>query len=112
MSIKEQVRQVGDTATAIAGTLTRPDGTVVDVTSLTVKFVMIHINGTVKVAETSSFVTKTDAPAGDVQYTCQAADVDTPGTYNAYFVTEAGTGEQDTFPVDEGHLRIIIKSQA
>jgi hypothetical protein len=110
MAEQTQERQIGDTRTAIAGICTRPSGTVVDLTSLTLKFAMYDSQGTVKVAETSSNVTVTDASAGEVEYAPQAADVDTEGTYNGYFIAEAGTGEQDTFPAVVGDFKIIINA--
>jgi hypothetical protein len=109
LDIQQQIRQVGDTQIAIAATLTRPDGTVVDTTDLTVKFKMISADGTIKVAETSSDVTETDAIAGEVEYSPQAADVDTAGTYYAYFITEDGDTKQDTFPAETGEFQVVIK---
>ena len=107
-NMQRQTRQVGDTLTAIAATLTRPDGTVVDVSALTTKFAMYEKDGTIVVTETTDNVTETDAAAGEVQYDPQAADVDTPGTYYAYFIAESGGGAQDTFPVVTGELEIEI----
>ncbi len=104
-----QTRQVGDTRIALATTLKRPDGTAVDVTGLTVKFRMCTSAGVDKVSETSSNVTVTDATNGQVKYTFQAADVDTAGTFHAYFIVETGAGAQDTFPVEAGELRVTIQ---
>ncbi len=104
-----QTRQVGDTRVALAATLKRPDNTAVDVTGLTVKFRMCTDAGVDKVAETSSNVTVTDATAGEVKYTFQAADVDTAGTFHAYFIVETGAGAQDTFPVVAGDMRVKIQ---
>lgn len=94
--------------TAIAVTLKRPDGTVVDLTGKTVKFEMYGLaDGDTKVAETSTGVTVTSATDGECQYDPVAADVDTPGTYFAYF-TVTSSSKKDTFPVHEGYLEIII----
>ena len=112
MALETQVRQLGDTRIAIAGTLTRPDGTVVDVTSLTVKFAMYDSEGVVKIAETSNNVSKTDATAGEVEYSPQDIDVDTPGIFFAYFIAETGGGAQDTFPAERGDFRIDIQRPA
>jgi hypothetical protein len=109
MAVEIQDRQVGDTRTAIAGICTRPDGSVVDLTSLTPKFAMYDSQGNAKVTETEDNVSITDATAGKIQYEPQAADVDTEGTFYAYFIVEAATGEQDTFPVETGHFKIEIK---
>ncbi len=108
MAVQEQHRQVGDTRTAIAATLTRPDGTAEDLSGLTLKFAMYDSEGSAKVAETSSNVTVTNASAGEVQYNPQAADVDTEGTFFAYFIAETGAGAQDTFPAVRGELKITI----
>ncbi len=107
--IQIQTRQVGDTRIALATTLKRPDATVVDVTGLTVKFRMCTAAGVDKVAETASNVTVTDATNGQVKYTFQAADVDTAGTFHAYFIAETGAGAQDTFPVESGGMRVKIE---
>ena len=110
MSVQTQTRHVGDTEVAIAVTLQRPDGTAVNLTSLTVKFKMVSLQGTTKVAETASNVSTTDATAGECQYDPQAADVDTEGSYNAYFTTTDGSGNKDTFPAEKGEL--VIKFEA
>jgi hypothetical protein len=65
--------------------------------------------GVDKVAETSSNVAVTDATNGQVKYTFQDADVDTAGTFHAYFIVETGVGAQDTFPVEAGDMRVMIK---
>ncbi len=112
MAVQKQTRQVGDILIAIAATLKRPDGTVVNLTGLTLKFTMVDSEGTAKVAETSDNVTVTDATAGEVQYDPVAADVDTEGTFHAYFVTENGSGKQEMFPADTGRFQINIKPTA
>ncbi len=109
MSQQIQTRQVGDTRTVIAATLKRPDGTAENLTGLTIKFAMLKSDGTSKVAETSSNASATDAANGEVQYAPQAADVDTVGTYYAYFIAETAGGAQDTFPAIRGEFRIVIE---
>ncbi len=106
MAIQIQTRQIGDRRIAIAATLKRPDNTVVDLSGLTPKFRMCTALGVDKVAETSSNVTVTDATNGLVQYAPQADDVDTVGTFHAYFIVETGAGLQDTFPVIAGDFQI------
>jgi len=111
MARKTQHRQVGDRRTAIAAQLVRPDGTAVDVTGLTVKFKMVDSQGTAVVAETTDNVTVNDATNGKVYYAPAAADVDTAGTFHAYFVVYDGTlGE--SFPVEAGHFRVQIHDTA
>lgn len=112
MSIQRQTRHIDDTEVAIAATLQRPDGTAVDLTSLTTRFKMVDTQGTVKVAETSDNVTVTDATNGKCQYDPQAADVDTAGTFYGYFTTEDGSGNKDTFPANKGGLEIVIEANA
>jgi hypothetical protein len=108
MSTSQQLRHVGDTEVALAATLVRPDGTVVDLTGLTVKFTMVDSAGTDVVAETTSGVTVTDADSGEVQYTFSSGDVDTAGTFYGYFVVIDGSSNRDTFPVRKRDLRIVI----
>ncbi len=109
MTVQRQIRHKDGTLVAIAATLQRPSGTVVDVTDLTVRFLMVSVQKTTKVAETASNVSTTNATAGEVQYDFQADDVDTSGTYYGYFTTEDTGGKKDTFPAETGDLEIIIK---
>ncbi len=108
MAFQEVERQVGDTHVVLAATLKRPDGTVVDLTGLTAKFAMIATDGTAKVAETAASIT--DITGGQVQYQFLDADVDTVGTFYAYFITETTGGKQDTFPAKRGDLRVKISN--
>ncbi len=113
MAIRTQVRRVGDTQIAIAATLRRPaDGTVVNYTGLTIKFAMFDADGVAVVAETTDNVTEISPTAGTVKYSPQAADVDTPGVFFASFITEDGTGKQETFPAERGGYRIDIQRPA
>lgn len=106
--LQTHVIHVNDTRIPLAVQLVRKDGTVVDLTGLTVKFKMRHAaTGTVKVAETTSGVTVTTAASGHVQYDFPAAAVDTVGIYYAYFVVYQGS-EADTFPVDTGRLVVRV----
>jgi hypothetical protein len=112
MAVQTLTRQVGDTQIAIAAALKRADGTVAATTGLTVFFTMIDAQGNVKVAETSDNVTATDAAAGEVQYDPVAADVDTEGTFYAYFITKDGSSKPDTFPAEKGDFRIKLEAQS
>ncbi len=111
MAVQEQTRQIGDIRTAIAATLKRPDDSVEDLTGLTVTFQMTDSEGADKVAETADNVTVTDATAGEVQYDPQTADVDTEGTFFAYFRAADGTGK-DTFPAIMGEFQITFMPRA
>lgn len=112
MSAQIQYRHVGDTQVAIAAQLVRPGGTPVDLTSLTVKFKMVTNAGVSKVAETANNVTVSNAAAGQCEYAPQAADVNTAGTFYAYFTTLDGSNRVDTFPCVNGDLRIAIKADS
>lgn len=112
MAQQTQTRHVDDIRPAIAATLTRPGGTVVDLTTLTGKFKMVDTEGNSKVALTTVGVNVTDAEAGEIQYSPVAADVDTEGSFYAYFVMEDANGKKDTFPVRKGELKIAIMADA
>lgn len=115
MAIQTQIRRVGDTLIAIAATLLRPaDGSVVDLSTFTMKFAMYDADGVAKVAETVDNVDVISATDGTVKYSPQAADVDTPGVFFASFITEdeAAAGAQETFPAERGEFRIDIQRPA
>jgi len=111
MSEDRAPRQVGDTRIALAATLTRPDGTAVDLTALTTKFCMVTNQGETKVAETENYISIIDATAGQLSYTFQDADVDTAGIFYAYFIVEDGSGNQDSFPAVTGDFEVDIQSK-
>lgn len=112
MAQEKQIRHVGDLRPAIAVTLVRPDGDVVDLTGLTLKFKMTDAEGNVKTALTTVGVNVTDAEAGEVQYSPVAGDVDTEGSYYAYFVAVDGSSKADTFPARKGEFEIAIMADA
>jgi len=103
----------GDTLTPLAATLQQKNASgnyeAVDVTSKDVKFCMVKSDDTTKVALTDSNVSKVDAANGKVQYDFQAADVDTAGTFYAWFVVQSG-GESDTFPVKGRVFSVVISA--
>ncbi len=108
-AVKPHYVSKGDTRTQLARTLKRPDGTVVDLTDLTLKFRMVTsvTPRTDKVALTETGVTVTDAAAGEVQYDFQAADVNTAGKFFAFFVID-DSGKLETFPPDGDKLMVIV----
>jgi len=110
MAAQTQTRQTGDTQVALAVACVRPDGTAVNLTDKTMKFAMVDSQGNSKVAETASNVAIVSAAAGTVKYTFQDADVDEAGVFYAYFISEDGLGNQETFPVKTGDLRVVIQS--
>jgi hypothetical protein len=100
---------IGDILTPVGGQFKRPDGTVVDVTGKTIKFIMILLSDdTVKVAEGTTGVTITTALTGKVQKVFLAADVDTAEEYRAYFLMETSSSVQEHFPTKTRDFRIII----
>jgi hypothetical protein len=101
---------LGDTLTPLAVTLTQSDSPV-NLTGKTVKFQMVAHNGAIVIAETSDNVSIVAPTQGRVNYDFQAADVDTLGTYWAWFTVYVGA-ERDTFPVDGRKLRIDIVAAA
>ncbi len=106
MAARNVIRQIGDTQTPIGSTLTRRNGDVVNLTGMTVNFAMYETDGTVKTAAVEATIVL--ATAGTVEYDFQAADVETAGTFFAYFITVDG-GEEDTFPVKSGDLAVIVQ---
>jgi len=90
----------------------RPDRSVVDLDGLTLYFEMYNISsGSTKVAKTSDNVLVTDAGGGVVQYTFQDADVDTEGTFFAYFIAESAGEDAETFPAETGDLQVKIRAE-
>ena len=105
---------VGDTLTPLRVTLKQRNNAgaleAVDLTSLTCKFKMVaNSDDSVKTAETASNVSVTNARNGIVQYDFQSADVDTSGTFWAWFMTYSGS-EKDTYPANGRQLKVIISS--
>lgn len=94
----------GDAGSKITATLYGGDGQPANLTGATVRFLMRAPGGSLKVNGTA---TLEDAAGGVVSYTWAAADLDTPGTYDAEWeVTYAG-GAKQTFPSDR-YLRIVV----
>lgn len=87
----------GDTRRAIEATLFNPDGTKVNLTGATVKFVM-RSRGADKTVKVNSDAIVADAPNGVVWYVWANADVDTIGTYDAEFRVTFADGKSDTWP--------------
>lgn len=71
--------------------------TPVDLTGKTVSFKMTDYLGADVVAETSTHVTVVDEADGLVKYDFQEGDIETPGTYYAWFFVYDGV-EKDSYP--------------
>ena len=102
---------VGDTGAPIKRTLTA-DGVPVDLTGKEIEFKMIASDGTVKVDWTTANVTvSAPASSGGVQYDFQSVDVNTAGTFYAWFRI-ADTGDRRTFPSSGRTHKVIISAAA
>lgn len=98
-----------DTSRPFPFALKRDDGSVVDITSDTIKFLLEKEDGTAKVAETTSNVSKTGAANGQGQYAWQASDVDTPGLYTAWIIRVDSNSKRETFPTDQRGYPVLIE---
>lgn len=95
----------GDTAPSLRATLRNPDGTAVDLTGATVRFLMRdRTSGTVRVGS-AAIVT---AASGIVQYDWQSADTATAGTYDAEFEATFPGGKIETFP-NNGFFQVVLQ---
>lgn len=97
----------GDLLPPLDATLKYSDGTVINLTGCTVKFLMRKItSGAVKVNAAAAVQI---AAAGTVRYTWTGTDTDTVGEFQGEFeVTETATGKKLTAPND-GYITIIVK---
>jgi hypothetical protein len=94
-----------DTKDTISYTLTNLDGSVVNLTGATVRFVM----GKNKTLITNAAATIVNATTGQVSYTLTDADTLVAGNFNAEFEVTFSTGKVKTYPSD-GY--ILVKIQA
>lgn len=93
-----------DTQPDIEATLQYDDGSAIDLSGATVKFIMASQSGTVKVNTTATVV---DAVAGKVKYQWQTGDTDTAGTYYAEFEVTFPGGKKLTVP-NQNHLVVVV----
>ena len=96
--------KAGDRWPTLDATLTDADGTAIDLSGATVKFVMGTVGGTAKINADATVVS---AAAGTVRYSWAAGDTTTPGTYHGEFVVTLATALEITFPSD-GYITIEI----
>jgi Rib/alpha/Esp surface antigen-like repeat protein len=95
-----------DTNPAIECTLQDSDGTAVNLSGATARFLMRARGGaTVKVNAAAAI---TNAAGGVVQYTPVAADTDTPGQYEAEIEVTYSDSTRETFP-SRGYISIVIQ---
>ena len=109
------VRIKGDRAVTISAQLRRKVGTTiedVDRTGETVEFSMVDSEGVDKVAQTPATIDDADAAGGaQVSYAFLAADVDTVGTFYAYFHRVNTSGNLETFPGAPRTLVVEVKDK-
>jgi hypothetical protein len=97
----------GDTNPTFSDTLTYSDGTAVDLTSASVKFVMRGQPATVATTNATATI-GSPATSGKVSYQPVATDTATPGRYMGNWVVTFTGGSIMTFPTD-GYLSIIVE---
>ena len=105
-------RRTGDTIKKLSVVLqsTNVSGVLAaeDLTGATVTFSMVNAaDDSVKVSASAAVVD--DAATGQVSYTFASGDVDTAGIFYGSF-TKVDSGADDTFPVRQKGLRILIDS--
>jgi BppU N-terminal domain len=94
-----------DTKDIISYTLTNLDGSVVNLTGATVRFMM----GKGKNLVTNASATITNAATGQVQYTMSESDTLLSGIFNAEFEVTFSNGKVKTYPSD-GYIMVKIQA--
>ena len=98
--------KTGDRGRSIRYALLAPDGTAIDLTGATVRFLMrSRSTGVTVVAAVATVVA---APSGIVQYDWQIADVGSEDIFNGEFEVTYSDGRKETFP-NFDYIEIIIK---
>ena len=99
-----------DTSPQIGATLQSGDGTVIDLTSATVRFHMKKIGATTTTVDADATVINADA--GTVKYVWNSADTATAGSYLAEFEVTYTNGDTETFPNDKSIAIVITEDLA
>jgi len=108
--------QYGDSLTPVGLRLKRRNTsgvlTALDLTGLTVKVLIVQLNGAPVVGETETGVTVTSEADGEMTYLFPTDDQALePGTYWLYVRVYSGA-ERDTYPVEPKQMRIVVKQHA
>lgn len=100
----------GDHGETIHSVCEDSTGAAVNISGATVKFVLQPIGGgALKLNATASNDDVGVSTRGNVSYTWQAADTDTPGLYLAYWRVTLGGGAVQTFP-NGGYVLVRVTS--
>jgi hypothetical protein len=103
----EFVTKEGDTGVPLVATLSDANG-VIDLSAYTGVTFSMGLSGQANKVENAD-CDITDAAAGEVTYTWQAADVDTPGVYDGEFLATTGGGATIRFPRDRQERYLSIR---
>jgi hypothetical protein len=104
----------GDILEAIAATLRKPNGEAIDLTGCTVLFRMVKSDGTgtPKVGSSDPHtggLATIDNVAGQVSYTFASGDVDTAGTYYAWWLVKRSSDSAVAhYPPEGQRFRVTI----
>ena len=96
----------GDVLPVLSDTLTYSNGTAVNLTSASVKFVMRAITAIGPTVNTTATIVS--ATAGTVSYTFTATDTQTAGHYQGTWIVTFSGGQVQQFPTD-GYLDIVVE---
>jgi len=97
----------GDRREPIQRTLRDSAGVVVSLAGASVKFRMRKKRGSAGAFKVDTTATIVDSPGGIVKYSWAAVDVDTPGSYRAWFEVTFSDTTKQTFP-NEGHILVVV----
>ena len=99
--------KTGDTWPPLVATLTKGDGSPIDLTTAT--GVTIRMKSPSNAIRTGA-CTVTNAAQGIVSYTFIAADTATPGTYRLEWDIDFGSGKLQTAPNDDYRELLVVES--
>lgn len=88
-----------------AATLKDALGVAVNVSGMTVKFIMTPVGGTVPKVNAAAAIV--DGPNGKVEYAWLVGDTDTAGNYKGEFEVTDAAGKKMTFPND-GYIDVSV----